>query len=229
VKRGASEFTTVNFYDEALPQITIALDPSKPPGDNAQAYFKKYNKQKRTYAALQEQISHNENELKYLESVLTSLQTSGGEDDIQQIRNELIAQSFLKKKAAKRKNEQRTKPAPLKCVVSDGFEVYIGKNNSQNDELTFRFAMPDDLWFHAKDVPGSHVILRKNGRQPTALAITESAEIAGFYSKSRHGSNVPIDYTERKNVKKPNGAKPGFVIYEIYRTAYITPKDPFPG
>jgi len=225
IQKGAEEFTTVNFFDENMPEITIVLDPLKTPNENAQAYFKRYNKQKRAFEALQEQIAQNETELSYFDSILTSLQSSSDENDINDVRDELTEQGFLKKKA-KRKGEQVKKSAPLKFISSDGFEIYVGKNNKQNDELTFKFAMPDDIWLHTKNIPGSHVILRRNGKIPTNEAITQAAEVAAFYSKAKNGSNVPVDYTERRNVKKPSGAKPGFVIYETNKTAVVMPKEP---
>jgi len=224
IKKGADEFTTVNFFDENLSEITISLDKLKTPNENAQAYFKKYNKQKRAFEALQTQIAQNDAELDYFDSILTSLQSSSDENDINDVRDELTEQGFLKKRT-KRKGEQVKKSAPLRFVSSDGFEIFVGKNNKQNDELTFRFAMPDDIWLHTKNIPGSHVILRCGGKKPTDLAITEAAEVAAFYSKAKNGTNVPVDYAERKNVKKPNGAKPGFVIYETNKTAVVTPKE----
>ena len=166
----------------------------------------------------------NDVDLEYFDSVLASLNSSKDESDINDIRDELTEQGVLKKKA-KRKGAKDTKSTPLKFVSSDGFEIFVGKNNKQNDELTFRFAMPDDIWLHTKNIPGSHVILRRGGKTPTDTAITEAAEIAAFYSKSRNGSNVSVDYAERKNVKKPGGAKPGFVIYDFYKTAHVTPRE----
>jgi len=222
IKKGMAEFTTMNFFDENQPTITIELDQYKSPSENAQAYFKKYNKQKRTFESLQEHIKQNDIELEYFDSVLTSLNSSKDENDINDIRDELTEQGILKKKATL-KGEKPKKSMPLKFTSSDGFEIYVGKNNKQNDELTFRFAMPADIWLHAKNIPGSHVILRLNGKIPTDIAITEAAKIAAYYSKSRNGTNVAVDYTERKNVKKPSGAKPGFVIYDPYKTAFVMP------
>ncbi len=226
IEKGMTKFTTQNYYDENNSEITIRLDPSLTPAENAQRYFKKYNKEKRTFAALQEQIVQNNEELNYLEGVLSSLTTCAthiNEADILDIREELAESGFVKKKKAQ-KGQKPKKSKPMHFVSSEGFDIYVGKNNKQNDELTLKFADSNDIWFHTKDIAGSHVIVKINGKTPSDVTLNEAANLAAYYSKARESSNVPVDYTVRKNVKKPSGAKPGMVIYENYKTAYITPK-----
>lgn len=225
LKKGMDKFTTTNFYDEACPEITIELDVNRTPSENAQLYFKKYNKQKRTFDALQVQIAQNDSELDYLEGVMSAVFSSSDEADINEIRDELAEQGFAKRRKQAKGGQKPKKTFPLLFKSSDGFDIYVGKNNKQNDELTLRFAMSDDIWLHTKDIPGSHVIIRLNGRSVSETAVEEAANLAAFYSKAKNGSNVPVDYTPRKNVKKPSGAKPGFVIYEKNKTVYVTPDE----
>lgn len=222
IQKGMTTLTTVNFYDEAQNEITIPLDPTLTPSENAQKYFKKYNKAKRTFEALKTQIKQNDGELDYLDGVLSSIEYSADERDIAEIRSELMEQGFIKF-SRKAKNKQEKKSKPLHFISSDGFDIYVGKNNNQNDELTLKFARAADIWLHTKNIPGSHVIIASNNKTITETAITEAAHLAAFYSKGKNSSLVPVDYTEKRNVKKPSGAKPGFVIYEKNKTAYITP------
>jgi len=220
--QGMESFTTVNYYDESAPEITIPLQANRTPSENLQFYFKRYNKEKRTFEALQPQIAANMDELHYLEGVLSAIQSSTEESDIDDIRDELADQGFIKRrKLAKQQKQRQSKP--LRFISSNGFEIYVGKNNKQNDDLTLRFAAADDLWLHTKEIPGSHVIVRTNGEMPPAQTIDEAANLAAYYSKARNSSMIPVDYTMRRHVKKPNGAKPGMVIYETNQTAYITP------
>ena len=193
------------------------------PAENAQAFFKGYNKGKRTFIALQEQMKANSGEIAYLDSVLSCLSTAADEADIEEIRSELAGEGFIKKKRSKNKAQKKSKP--LRYISSDGFEIYVGKNNLQNDELTLRFARATDIWMHTKDIAGSHVIIRRQGKEIPPATISEAAKLAAFHSKGRQSSQVPVDYTEKKNVRKPNGAKPGFVIYDFYNTMYVTPKE----
>lgn len=226
IQKGMTVFACQNFYDEAGQEIKIPLDANLTPSENAQRYFKKYNKEKRTYAALQEQMKQNEQEISYLESVLTSLSISLEENDVEEIRQELFEQGFVKKRSTGGKKQKKPhQTTPLHYVSTDGFDMYVGKNNKQNDELTFRLASPQDLWLHTKDIPGSHVIVKLNSTPVPEATLMEAANLAAFYSKARLGSQVPVDYTLRKNVKKPNGAKPGFVIYEANQTLYIKPSE----
>lgn len=225
IEKGAKLFATQNYYDENLSEIKIPLDQNKTPSENAQRYFKRYNKEKRTFAAMQNQIEQNEDELKYLEGVLTSIQNSLEEADIEEIRNELADEGFIKKKKVKKGTQRQKKTKPYCYISSDGFYIYVGKNNKQNDELTLKFANGNDFWLHTKDIPGSHVIIKTEGSDVPDQTLNEAAMLAAFYSKGRNSSLVPVDYTLKKNVKKPNGSKPGMVIYEANKTAYVTPDE----
>lgn len=226
IKKGMTTVKLNNFYSENFEEIEIPLDSNLTPAENAQKYFKKYNKEKRTFTALQQQIKQNNEELLYLESVLSSVNACTDEYDIKEIRQELSEQGFLKKQYSKNKKDKNNKKAkPLHYISSDGFDIYVGKNNTQNDELTLRFAKPLDMWFHTKDIAGSHVIVVADGKEIPNQTLNEAANLAAFYSKASNSSLVPVDYTLKKFVKKPNGAKPGMVIYETNKTAYITPDE----
>nr|WP_317358675.1 NFACT RNA binding domain-containing protein [uncultured Tyzzerella sp.] len=227
IKKGMTKATLNNFYSENFEEIEIRLDPNLTPAENAQKYFKKYNKEKRTFVALQEQIKQNNEELLYLESVLSSVNACTDEYDIKEIRSELSEQGFLKRQKNNKNNKQKSnkKAKPLHYISSDGFHIYVGKNNTQNDELTLRFAKPLDMWFHTKDIAGSHVIVVSEGKEIPNSTLNEAANLAAYYSKASSSSLVPVDYTPKKFVKKPNGAKPGMVIYETNKTAYITPNE----
>ena len=225
IPQGAASFATINFYDENMPEITIPLDPNKTATENAQSYFSKYNKQKRTFVALQEQMLQNEEELKYLESVREAVNHCRDEADLSQIREELANLGLIKKQQKTKKGREPKKAKPLHYLSSDGYEIFVGKNNTQNDELTMGFAAQDDIWLHTKNFPGSHVILKAKNGGVSNIALEEAAHLAAYYSKGRSSSLVPVDYCPRKQIKKPGGAKPGFVIYEGHKTAYITPDE----
>lgn len=224
IEKGQTFFETQDFYEESLPLVKINLDAEQTPVENAQRYFNKYNKAKRTFAALQEQIEQNDAELKYLEQLQTLLNNSQDEANIIEIHAELSEQGYIKKRKLK-KGEKVKKTKPMHYVSSEEYDIYVGKNNVQNDELTLRFASSNDLWLHTKDIPGSHVIIKTKGFGIPEETILEAAQLAAFYSKGRHSSSVPVDYTLKKNVKKPNGAKPGMVIYEDNKTLYVTPDE----
>ena len=227
IKKGMTKVILNNFYSENFEEIEIRLDSNLTPAENAQKYFKKYNKEKRTFVALQDQIKQNNEELLYLESVLNSVNSCTDEQDIKEIRTELAEQGFLKRQKNNKNNKQKSnkKSKPLHYISKDGFHIYVGKNNTQNDELTLRFAKPLDIWFHTKDIAGSHVIVVADGKEIPNSTLNEAANLAAFYSKASNSSLVPVDYTPKKFVKKPNGAKPGMVIYETNKTAYITPNE----
>lgn len=227
IEKGMNTIKVINYYQEAMPEIEIALDTTKTPSENAQKYYNKYNKAKRTIAALEIQKKQNDEELEYLEGVLNAIDTSTDEADLNDIRNELIEQGFIKRKRGDKKPaKQQKKSKPLHFISSDGFDIYVGKSNIQNDELTIHFAKSNDIWMHTKNIPGSHVIIATNDA-PTVpdKTIIEAANLAAYNSKGKDGSNVPVDYCPRKNVKKPGGSKPGLVIYENNKTVYITPND----
>ncbi|MCL2566314.1 MAG: NFACT family protein [Defluviitaleaceae bacterium] len=225
IKQGQTTVSLINFYEDEAPLVEIALDAAKTPAENAQSYFKKYNKQKRTFEAANEQLIVADEDLYYLESILNGLNTNLLAQDIEDIRQELREQGFIKKNPAplKKPKQQAKKSAPMRFKSSDGFEIYVGKSNKQNDELTMEFAQGSDLWLHTKNIPGSHVIVRTEGAALPDKTIEEAAHLAAYFSKGRGANLVPVDYTNRKNVKKPGGAKPGMVIYNTYNTAYITP------
>ncbi|MDO4530669.1 MAG: NFACT RNA binding domain-containing protein [Bacillota bacterium] len=226
VPQGVTTFRTIDYYEEALPEIEIAIDPAKTPAENAQKYFAKYNKAKRTLAALETQEKQNEEELTYLESVLNAIENAREDADLSEIRTELAESGFLRRQVQKKGQQKPRKSKPLRYISSDGYEILVGKSNLQNDELTLRTADPTDLWLHTKDIPGSHVIIRTGGKAELPEAtMEEAANLAAFFSKAKNSSMVPVDYTQRKNVKKPNGAKPGMVIYLTNKTIYIHPDE----
>jgi predicted ribosome quality control (RQC) complex YloA/Tae2 family protein len=164
--------------------------------------------------------------LEYLEGVLTSVENCVDEQDVKEIRRELFESGYVKKAKTEKGNKSRKKSKPLHFQSSDGFDIFVGKNNIQNDMLTLKMAKSNDIWMHTKNIPGSHVIVcAEREREITDTALNEAANLAAYYSKARESTLVPVDYTEKRNVKKPNGAKPGFVIYETNKTAYITPSE----
>ncbi len=209
VPEGAKNMEALNYYTNET--IAIPLDPTKTPAENAKKYFEKYNKLKRTYEALSTLITETKDEIDYLESVSNALDIALSEDDLLEIKEELIRTGYVKKKASKQKI--KWKSHPFHYISSDGFDMYVGKNNIQNEELTFQFASGNDWWFHAKGIPGSHVIVKSNGQELPDRTFEEAGKLAAYYSKSRGSDKVEIDYVEKKHVKKVKGAKPGFVIY----------------
>ena len=221
IKKGMTTVELPNYYSENQELVAIELDSNKSPSENAQRYYKAYNKAKRTFEALKDQIKSNDEELAYLESVLTSVNNCADEQDVKEIRRELREEGYVKK-VKNQKDKSKKHSVPLHFISQDGFDIYVGKNNIQNDELTLKFARPRDIWMHTKNIPGSHVIIVANGQTIPDTTLNEGAMLSAFYSKAKNSSKVPVDYTEKKNVKKPNGSKPGFVIYETNKTAYIT-------
>ncbi len=225
IQAGQDVAVVENYYDQST--VSIPLDKSKTPTENAQAYYKKYQKNKRTEKALEEQSAQNREELLYLESVMSAIESCFEEVDIEEIRDELRELGYIKKGVKKQKRQKKAQWLHYKS--EDGFDIYVGKNNKQNDELTMRFAEGNDIWLHTKNIPGSHVIIRTNNSEPPAKTIEEGAMLAAYFSKAQNGSMVPVDYTKKRHVKKPAGSKPGFVIYETNQTAYVTPsKDKLP-
>ncbi len=208
-KPGAKELICNNYYTGE--DITIPLDPTKTALENAQKYFDKYGKLKRTEEALTTQAEETKREIDHLESIAASLDIALEENDLAQIREEMIAGGFIKRKGMSKKVKITSKP--FHYVSSDGFDIYVGKNNYQNDELTFHLANGGDWWFHAKGMPGSHVIVRTEGKELPDQTFEEAAALAAYYSRGRDMNKVEIDYVKRKEVKKPSGAAPGFVVY----------------
>lgn len=209
VAQGASSMEALNYYTNEM--ITIPLDPLYSAGDNAKRYFEKYGKLKRTYEALQELTKETRSEIDHLESVATALDIAEKEEDLVQIKEELIESGYIRRKGPVKKAKITSKP--FHYISSDGFHIYVGKNNFQNDELTFQFAAGNDWWFHAKGMPGSHVIVKANGETLPDRTYEEAARLAAHFSKGTAQEKIEVDYTEKKNVKKPSGAKPGFVVY----------------
>lgn len=219
LEEGAKKLETINYYTNE--PITIPLDPNQTPQENAQRYFEKYNKQKRTFEALSEWIQETADEITYLESVAKSLDIARNEEDLAEIKEELMQSGFIRRKAVKKNVKIKSKP--LHYLSSDGFHMYVGKNNLQNEELTFHFANGGDWWFHAKGAPGSHVIVKTNGEELPDRTFEEAGRLAAHYSKNSGADKVEIDYVEKKHVKKPNGSKPGFVVYYTNYSLMIDP------
>lgn len=206
---GAKKLEALNYYTNEM--ITIPLDSTKTPQENALKYFEKYNKQKRTFEALTSLIEETRDDISYLESVSNALDIALSEDDLTQIKEELIESGYIRRKFTKKKVKITSKP--FHYLSSDGYHIYVGKNNLQNEELTFHFASGNDWWFHAKGIPGSHVIVKTNGEELPDRTFEEAGKLAGYYSKNRGSEKIEIDYIEKKHVKKPKGGKPGFVVY----------------
>ncbi|RKP55363.1 fibronectin/fibrinogen-binding protein [Cohnella endophytica] len=223
-KRGDKSVDVVDYYEEEQPTRTIAVDPLLAPNENAQRYFRKYNKLKNSRAVVMEQMDGTKTELEYLASVLQGLE-SATPNDIGEIREELIEQGYIRERGIKKgmKKKKKDTPAILCYTSSEGIPIYVGKNNTQNDYVTNRLAMSSDTWLHTKDIPGSHVLIRSAEFGETTLL--EAAVLAAYYSKARASSGVPVDYTRIRHVRKPSGAKPGFVIYDNQKTLYVTPDE----
>ena len=220
LQEGAKKLEALNYYTNEM--ITIPLDETQSAMENAQKYFDKYGKLKRTYEALSELIQQTKAEIDHLESIATSLDIALNEDDLVQIKEELTEYGYIKRRRSDKK--ARIKSKPFHYISSDGYHMYVGKNNYQNDELTFKFATGNDWWFHAKGMPGSHVIVKTNNEEDLPDRLFEEAgQLAGYYSKGRGGEKIEIDYLQRKNVKKPNGSAPGFVVYYTNYSLTIRP------
>ena len=222
IARGQSRLRAVDFYDPDMQEIDIPLNPALSPQQNAAKFYKDYQKAKTAERVLTGQIARGETELDYLESVLEALSRAESERDIQQIRAELADGGYLREQTQKKR--MKLPPAkPMQFRSTEGYTILAGRNNQQNDMLTTKLAEKGDIWLHAQKIHGSHVIIVCAGRTPSDETVTEAMTLAAYYSQSREGQNVPVDYTRVKNVKKPNGAKPGMVVYDRYATGYVTP------
>ncbi len=219
LEEGAKKLEALNYYTNEM--ITIPLDEQLSASENAKKYFDRYNKLKRTNEALTELIEETKNEIDHLESIATALTIAVSEDDLVQIKEELIEFGYIRKRHGDKKAKIKSKP--FHYISSDGFHMYVGKNNYQNDELTFKFATGNDWWFHAKGMPGSHVIVKTEGEELPDRTFEEAGRLAGFYSKGRENEKVEIDYLQKKNVKKPNKSAPGFVVYYTNYSLTIHP------
>lgn len=219
IEEGTKSFTALNYYTNE--EITIPLDETLTPRENSVKYFERYNKLKRTFEATNKLLLEVSAELAHLESISNALDIALYEEDLAQIKAELTEYGYIKRKGNAKK--ERFTSRPFHYVSSDGFHMYVGKNNFQNDELSFQFASGSDWWFHAKEIPGSHVIVKTNGKELPDRTFEEAAALAAHYSKGRAQEKVEVDYTLRKNLKKPNAAKPGFVIYHTNYSMVISP------
>lgn len=224
IAEGDREAVVENYYEADMPTVKIPLDAFLSPSQNAQRYFKRYQKAKNAEIEAAKQLKENEAVLDYLESTLVSVLNAESESDLNAIRTELAQQGYLKRTVLKKSKKLPNNSKPMHFISSDGFDIYVGRNNTQNDYLTLKLANSNDIWFHTKNIHGSHTIIKlgldKNVPETT---MTEAAQLAAYYSKARESSQVPVDYTLVKNVKKPNGAKPGMVIYDYYNTIYVKP------
>lgn len=210
ISTGDTSATVTNYYTNE--PLTIPLDPLLTPMENAKKYFDRYAKLKRTAEALSEYIEDTASVIAHLESIEASLAIAENEADLAAIREELQSYGFIKKGAHKKKNKSE-KSEPLHYIDENGFHIYVGKNNYQNDQLTFKMATGNDWWFHAKKMPGSHVIVKSEGKELPDTTYETAASLAAYYSSGRDGGKVEVDYLQKKNVKKPNGSAPGFVVY----------------
>ena len=224
IKPGDDKISLLNFYnDKEEEYLTISLDPNKSPSENIQKYYKKYNKLKKSEEWALEQLEKNEDELNYLNSVLTNILNVESYDEIEQIKKELMETGYIKFKNTSKGNKKIKESKPLHFLSSQGIDIYVGKNNLQNDYLSLKFANRNDMWLHTKNIPGSHVIIQAN--PVDEITLEEAGIIAAYYSKGKNDSKVSVDYTEVKNLKNPNGAKPGMVIYYTNKTMFVDPKD----
>ena len=222
LKGGESSFTTENFYDDNK-EITIPLDKHKSAKENAKKYYDKYAKLSRTTKALSEEIVNTKKDMEHLLSIQTALEVSSDDESLSQIRQELIDFGYIKKHSSSK--QKKTSSHPYHYISSDGYDIYVGKNNYQNEELTFKLATGNDWWFHAKGIPGSHVILKSNNEEDLPDRVyEEAAALAAFYSKAKDAEKVEVDYIQRKNIKKVAGAAPGFVIYHSNWSMIATPR-----
>lgn len=220
--KGLSEFETEDFYEDGCPQINISLDPLKTPQQNASAYYRAYNKAKSAEEHLTRLIADGDSELEYLDSVADELERAASGRDLSDIRAELVQSGYIREQSKDRRSKQQS-AGPMRFISSSGLEILVGRNNAQNDILTLKTAVKSDVWLHTQKIHGSHVIIRCCGTQPDEQTLTEAASLAAFYSQGRNSAKVPVDYTQVRFVKKPNGARPGMVIYTDYRTVLAEP------
>ena len=224
IEKGMESVEVANFYDPEYKNIKISLNTNFTPSENAQKYFKKYNKLKTAKKEITSQMEITKEEIDYLENIMLSIENCENLAELMDIREELGKVGYLRSKNNSKKETKLT-TKPHEFVSSNGFKILVGKNNKQNDHLTLKVASNEDIWMHTKNIPGSHVIIKTEGKEVPDETIFEGAMLAAFFSKSKMSSQVPVDYTKKKNVKKPNGAKPGMVIYDTNNTVYVTPTE----
>lgn len=224
LRKGQTELVCENYFEDGCPEARIPLDPLKTPQQNAAALYKEFSRKKAAEEHLVPLIEAGERQCAYLETVLGEIERAETERDLADIRRELTETGYLKKQRGGK--PERTKPqAPLHFLSSDGWEILVGRNNLQNDELSFRIARRTDLWLHAQKIHGSHVIVRTDGLEPPERTVAEAASLAAYYSQGRDAGKVPVDYTQLRHVKKPSGAMPGAVIYTDYATILAAPDE----
>lgn len=224
IEKGMDSVEVDNFYDPEYKSVKIKLNKNLTPSENAQKYFKKYTKMKTAKVEINNQIKISEEEIHYLENILLSIENCENLAELLDIREELGKVGYLKSQN-KSKKETKLTTKPHEFLSSDGFKILVGKNNKQNDHLTLKVADNNDIWLHTKNIPGSHVIIKCEGKEVSDETLFEGAMLAAYFSKSKMSAQVPVDYTKKKNIKKPNGAKPGMVIYETNNTIYVTPAE----
>lgn len=224
IENGGASVTVENYYEPDCPQVTIELSPQLTPAKNAQRYYKLFTKLKNAEVEMEKQRKATISDIDYLESTLCALENAQTEADLTLIRTELSEEGYIKRMKSGKK-EPKKESKPMHFISSDGFDIYVGKNNTQNDYLTLRFANSQDIWFHTKQIHGSHTVIKLGiDKDVPKSTMLEAAQLAAYYSKARESAQVPVDYTQIKNVKKPAGAKPGMVIYDSYNTVYVKPK-----
>jgi predicted ribosome quality control (RQC) complex YloA/Tae2 family protein len=226
INKGEKTVELINFYDEEQGMMTVPLDPLLNPTENAKRYFKKYNKYKNSLVVIDQQLIKTREEIRYMDDLLQQL-SYASMNDIEEIREELIQQQYLRdrsKKSRKKKVKKKTdRPTLHVFTSSEGIEIYVGKNNLQNEYVTNRLASPNDTWLHTKDIPGSHVVIRSE--QFGEATLEEAAQLAAYFSQAKESSSVPVDSTLIRHVRKPSGSKPGFVIYDHQKTLFVTPDE----
>lgn len=221
VQKGDQSIDVIDYYDPEQKEMTIDLDPNKTPSENAQTFFKRYQKLKTSKRVVKREIRKSQQEVAYFDQLLQQMDVAK-EADIEEIRQELREEGYLKQQKQRKKGKNKPKkPVPEQYVSTDGTPIFVGKNNKQNEYVTMKLAAKDDTWLHTKDIPGSHVIIQS--KDPSEDTLREGALIAAYFSKAQQSASVPVDYTKVRHVRKPNGAKPGFVTYDNQRTLTVTP------
>ncbi len=227
IQRGQARLKAVDFYDPEMAEIEIPLSPQLSPQQNAAKFYKEYAKAKNAEKVLRPLIAQGEQELAYLHSILDELSRAESEKDLQEIRAELVEGGYLRRTGGKKQMKQPPS-RPMEFRSSEGYPIFVGRSNRQNDQLTCKAAAKNDLWLHTQKIHGSHVIIACGGARPGDETITQAAMLAAWYSQGRAGQNIPVDMTQVRNVKKPAGAKPGMVVYDRYTTVTVTPDPALP-
>jgi predicted ribosome quality control (RQC) complex YloA/Tae2 family protein len=222
IVKGQTVIQCEDFYDEDMKTIDIPISPILSPQQNAAKYYKEYAKKKTAEKELTRQLELGAQELQYLQSVLEELSRAGSEQELEEIRRELQEEGYIRGDSGK-KTVKKGKLQPMRFVSTDGYPIYVGRNNYQNQELTFKLAGKDDIWLHAQKVHGSHVIIACGGKSVPDDTVTQAAQLAAYYAEATGGQNIPVDVTPVKQVKKPPAGKPGMVIYHTYRTVIVNP------